>query len=190
MAQDRHRARDLSGAHPARRRHRVRGATGARAARRSDAAACPNSARSRPTSLLAPSRAACMRREHCRSPVRCRAGATTSASRLGREPLGRNTASGSQNGVAPVIISAISRPVTGAERQPPMRVTVVEPQPRLSRRAADHRTRVGEARPRSHPGLRLDAARPADRAPAPPASAGRTAPASARRRGRRIRRRS
>src|SRR5690348_23643 len=38
-----------------------------------------------------------------------------------------------------------------------MGVAVVEPQPRLARRAADHRTGVSKTRPRAHPGLRLDA---------------------------------
>ena len=76
---DRARARDLSGAHPARRRHRVRRRHGRKAAARSGATRSANSACWPPMCWRAPSRAASTRRRRCPSPARCRAGKINSA---------------------------------------------------------------------------------------------------------------
>src|SRR5512143_327888 len=45
----------------------------------------------------------------------------------------------------------------GTEREPPMGVSIIEPEARLAGRAADHGPRIRKAGPRAHPGLRLDA---------------------------------
>src|SRR6188474_574469 len=111
---------------------------------------CLNSARLPPTWSLAPSVAACMRRAPCRSPTRCRAGATNSlVESLGRIRLG--IAERRRPGHHLSNQPAADR----AERQTPMRVAVIEPKARLAWRAPDHRPGIGKARPRSHPGLRL-----------------------------------
>ena len=92
------------------------GATGARAARRSDHAACRSWARSPPTSWLAPSPAACTRRERCRFPARCPSWRDNASAQAAKRSAAYGA--GSQNGVAPVIISAISRPLTGPSVRP------------------------------------------------------------------------